>query len=154
MPENHRPPLPKMNKYVRKNYPELSEQLSIQLKLKKLEEKTCYPWELNCNWPPTLKGLVNSRRTRSYRYICPLHLGSSRFLAYMTTLLYNKRMDNLATITCPHCHFSKSETMAVDSCQFFYTCTHCGEVLKPLKTDCCVFCSYSDTKCPPKLALG
>ena len=51
MPDNHRPPLPKMNKYVKRNYPELSEQLSIQLKLKQLEEKTCYPWELDCDPP-------------------------------------------------------------------------------------------------------
>jgi len=57
MPDNHRPPLPKMNKYVKRNYPELSEQLSIQLKLKQLEEKTCYPWELDCA-PPRVKGLA------------------------------------------------------------------------------------------------
>lgn len=36
-----------------------------------------------------------------------------------------------------------------DVCQFFYECGGCGELLKPLKGDCCVYCSYGDTKCPP-----
>lgn len=43
---------PKLNKYVRKNYPELLEQLSIQLRQKRLAEKTCFPWELDCKQSP------------------------------------------------------------------------------------------------------
>ena len=36
-----------------------------------------------------------------------------------------------------------------DSCRFFYTCKGCGETLKPLPGDCCVFCSYGTVLCPP-----
>ena len=32
--------------------------------------------------------------------------------------------------------------MPTDACQFFYDCNDCGERLKPLAGDCCVFCSY------------
>lgn len=52
-------------------------------------------------------------------------------------------------ITCPKCGHSKSETMPTDSCQWFYTCTNCAEVLKPLPGDCCVYCSYGTVPCPP-----
>ena len=52
-------------------------------------------------------------------------------------------------ITCPNCGHSKEETMPTDSCQFFYQCDGCNEVLKPLDGDCCVYCSYGTVKCPP-----
>ena len=56
-------------------------------------------------------------------------------------------------ITCPKCGHAESETMSTDSCQFFYDCAACGELLKPLEGDCCVFCSYGTVKCPP-IQLG
>jgi hypothetical protein len=52
-------------------------------------------------------------------------------------------------IRCPNCGFSKEEVMPTDACQFFYRCTNCSALLRPLGQDCCVFCSYGDTKCPP-----
>jgi hypothetical protein len=52
-------------------------------------------------------------------------------------------------ITCPNCGFQKTETMPTDACQFFYECENCKQVLKPLKGDCCVYCSYGTVKCPP-----
>lgn len=52
-------------------------------------------------------------------------------------------------LTCPQCGHSSTETMPTDSCQFFYECTKCKALLKPLEGDCCVFCSYGETKCPP-----
>ncbi|MCA1652632.1 MAG: GDCCVxC domain-containing (seleno)protein [Sphingomicrobium sp.] len=55
----------------------------------------------------------------------------------------------LSTLTCPNCAGVSQETMPTDACQFFYDCRHCGEVLRPLKGDCCVFCSYADVPCPP-----
>jgi LSD1 subclass zinc finger protein len=55
-----------------------------------------------------------------------------------------------ATFTCPECGFTAVETMPTNACQFFYTCTSCRTLLKPLPGDCCVFCSYSDQVCPPK----
>ena len=54
-----------------------------------------------------------------------------------------------STITCPKCGHQKEETMPEDSCQFFYECESCGEVLKPKSGDCCVYCSYGSVKCPP-----
>ena len=53
-----------------------------------------------------------------------------------------------STITCPVCGFAKEEAMPVDACQFFYLCEGCGTTLRPNPGDCCVFCSYGDTKCP------
>lgn len=52
-------------------------------------------------------------------------------------------------ITCPKCGHKKEETMPEDSCQFFYECESCNEVLKPKSGDCCVYCSYGSVKCPP-----
>ena len=54
-----------------------------------------------------------------------------------------------SVITCPNCNHQKQEVMPTDSCQFFYECESCSKVLKPLKGDCCVFCSYGTVKCPP-----
>jgi hypothetical protein len=51
-------------------------------------------------------------------------------------------------ITCPQCGNITEETMPIDSCRFFYQCTSCGILLKPLHGDCCVFCSYGSIKCP------
>jgi len=54
-----------------------------------------------------------------------------------------------SVLTCPECGQKSSEVMPTDACQYFYDCPHCGALLKPLKGDCCVFCSYGDTPCPP-----
>ncbi len=54
-----------------------------------------------------------------------------------------------STIICPKCGNSKKEKMPTDSCQWFYECSSCGELLKPLGGDCCVYCSYGDVPCPP-----
>jgi hypothetical protein len=55
-----------------------------------------------------------------------------------------------AVITCPLCGAKAVETMPEDACQHFYRCTGCGQTLKPLDGDCCVFCSYGKTLCPPR----
>jgi hypothetical protein len=52
-------------------------------------------------------------------------------------------------LTCPHCGFSKQETMLLNACQFFYECAFCKTLLRPEPGDCCVFCSYGSVKCPP-----
>lgn len=54
-----------------------------------------------------------------------------------------------STITCPNCGKQSTETMPTDACQFFYDCADCGIRLKPLASDCCVFCSYGSVPCPP-----
>ncbi|MGB3726881.1 MAG: GDCCVxC domain-containing (seleno)protein [Glaciecola sp.] len=55
----------------------------------------------------------------------------------------------LSTITCPKCNYSQLEEMPTTACQFFYECTHCKSILKPLSGDCCVYCSYGTVQCPP-----
>ena len=52
-------------------------------------------------------------------------------------------------LTCSECGHARPETIPTDACQFFYDCTGCGAVLKPLPGDCCVFCSYGSVPCPP-----
>jgi len=55
-----------------------------------------------------------------------------------------------ATIRCPHCHFERLEPMPTDACVHFYECTRCHVLLRPKPGDCCVFCSYGSSKCPPR----
>ena len=53
-------------------------------------------------------------------------------------------------LTCPECGFEKEEIMPTNSCQFFYECSNCHKRIRPKDGDCCVYCSYGDTKCPIK----
>jgi hypothetical protein len=52
-------------------------------------------------------------------------------------------------IACPKCEFKAEEEMPIDACQFFYECKSCKVLLKPVKGDCCAFCSYGSIPCPP-----
>jgi hypothetical protein len=61
----------------------------------------------------------------------------------------NKVSELFSTITCPECGHDEKEEMPTEACQFFYDCKKCGAVLRPLKGDCCVFCSYGNVACPP-----
>jgi hypothetical protein len=66
--------------------------------------------------------------------------------------MYASRMAGLVTaarITCPKCGLAKVETMPTNACQRFYRCEGAA-LLSPLLGDCCVFCSYADSVCPPK----
>jgi hypothetical protein len=54
-----------------------------------------------------------------------------------------------SVLACPQCGHQSSEQMPTDACRFFYVCKGCGERLKPLPGDCCVFCSYGTVPCPP-----
>lgn len=62
----------------------------------------------------------------------------------------DKQIQTRATLTCPKCQAKQEVEMPTDACQHFYKCQSCGEMLKPKEGDCCVFCSYANTKCPPK----
>ena len=55
-----------------------------------------------------------------------------------------------ATITCPLCGTRVQEVMPENACLYFYVCRGCGGALEPEPGDCCVFCSYSDSVCPPR----
>ena len=57
-----------------------------------------------------------------------------------------------ATLSCPECGHVKEEAMPTDACQWFYECEGCRVVLRPRAGDCCVFCSYGSSKCPPMQA--
>ncbi|NGP75508.1 hypothetical protein G3570_02610 [Balneolaceae bacterium YR4-1] len=59
-----------------------------------------------------------------------------------------------STVTCPECGHQSKETMPEDSCLFFWKCPNCEELIKPQKGDCCVYCSYGDTPCPPVQKSG
>lgn len=59
-----------------------------------------------------------------------------------------------STITCPGCGQQREEHMPTDACTYYYECTGCGTLLKPLPGDCCVFCSYGSVPCPPVQARG
>lgn len=61
-----------------------------------------------------------------------------------------------SVLTCPACGHARQEEMPTDSCTYFYECTGCGTLLKPLQGDCCVFCSYGSVACPSiqQRALG
>jgi hypothetical protein len=54
------------------------------------------------------------------------------------------------TIRCPDCGEPVVETMPTDACVYFWECPACHAIVKPKPGDCCVFCSYSSTPCPPK----
>ena len=54
-----------------------------------------------------------------------------------------------SNLGCPECGGTSAETMPTNACRFFYECRHCKAVLRPLEGDCCVFCSFGDTPCPP-----
>ncbi|MGB0552301.1 MAG: GDCCVxC domain-containing (seleno)protein [Alphaproteobacteria bacterium] len=50
--------------------------------------------------------------------------------------------DRPSTLACPECGHKATEEIPRDSCQYFYDCTGCRIVLKPLSGDFCVYCSY------------
>jgi hypothetical protein len=52
-------------------------------------------------------------------------------------------------ITCPVCGFQKMEVMPEDACKYYFECSNCQTLLKPLSGDCCMFCSFGSVNCPP-----
>ena len=60
-----------------------------------------------------------------------------------------KKTQLTSVMICLQCGFKKVEAMPTDSCQFFYECTKCKALLKPLPSDCWVYCSYGSVPCPP-----
>ncbi|MEV7647202.1 GDCCVxC domain-containing (seleno)protein [Arthrobacter sp. NPDC089319] len=57
-----------------------------------------------------------------------------------------------SVLTCPDCGHETSAQMPTDACQFFWSCPRCNSRIRPLEGDCCVYCSYGTTLCPPKQA--
>lgn len=65
------------------------------------------------------------------------------------TTMNGRTVELRSTITCPQCGHKEDEIMPTDACAYFYECVKCKTRLKPLKGDCCVYCSYGTVKCPP-----
>jgi len=42
--------------------------------------------------------------------------------------------------------------MPRDACLYYFVCPACERLLKPRPGDCCVFCSYGDRPCQPRLS--
>ncbi|MGR3713569.1 MAG: GDCCVxC domain-containing (seleno)protein [Shimia sp.] len=55
----------------------------------------------------------------------------------------------ISNVTCPDCGHEEAHQMPTETCQYFMDCPACGLLMKPLPGDCCVFCSYGTTPCPP-----
>jgi phage terminase large subunit GpA-like protein len=55
-----------------------------------------------------------------------------------------------SVVTCPGCGQEATAQMPTDACQFFWGCPACGERVRPLEGDCCVYCSYGTVLCPSK----
>ena len=55
--------------------------------------------------------------------------------------------------TCPIRGAMVTETMHKDTCQFFWKCPVCGDVIRLKEGDCCVYCSCGTVPCPP-IQLG
>ncbi|MEO7539859.1 MAG: GDCCVxC domain-containing (seleno)protein [Pyrinomonadaceae bacterium] len=58
-----------------------------------------------------------------------------------------------SVLTCPKCGFQKVEVMPTDSCVFYYECTNCKQLIRPLPGHCCVFCSYGSADCRPNSCI-
>lgn len=54
-------------------------------------------------------------------------------------------------LVCPACGHASVEAMPADACVWFHECEGCRTMLRPRPGDCCVFCSYGDRACPPRL---
>ena len=55
-----------------------------------------------------------------------------------------------ADLKCPHCGTVSEVEMPTTLSLFRMQCVNCGETILPKTGDCCVFCSHSELKCPPK----
>jgi hypothetical protein len=49
-------------------------------------------------------------------------------------------------LSCLECAHAKLETMPTDACQYLYESKGCSVLVKPLRGDCCVFCSYGNRR--------
>ncbi len=59
-----------------------------------------------------------------------------------------------AVVTCPNCGYKSSEIMPTQFCLIRYQCKNCSAILVPKEGDDCIFCSWSDTKCPSQQTIS
>jgi len=58
-------------------------------------------------------------------------------------------MADQSEVRCPVCGHRERFSMPENACVVVLDCPACGERLRPKPGDCCVFCSYGSTPCPP-----
>ncbi|MFX0116016.1 MAG: GDCCVxC domain-containing (seleno)protein [Candidatus Hodarchaeota archaeon] len=58
-------------------------------------------------------------------------------------------MKTNSLFTCPECGQNELVEMPRGQCLISRRCNSCQEIIHPKNGDCCVFCSYGDTLCPP-----
>ena len=59
-----------------------------------------------------------------------------------------RRPEMVTQLTCPHCGHESQEVVPIDACVILHVCAECGLDVRPLRGDCCVFCSYGTDPCP------
>ncbi|HJS32831.1 MAG TPA: GDCCVxC domain-containing (seleno)protein [Alphaproteobacteria bacterium] len=59
-----------------------------------------------------------------------------------------------AVLICPRCGSRHESKMPEDACLYIWDCPACGARLEPKAGDCCVFCSYGSSPCPPMQAAN
>lgn len=112
-----------------------------------------YKWPLMLAMPSALTIFYSYHFLDSDYWTIYIYAGMTGLL--IATILNHYRMKQrkrivlLSSITCPNCGHKSEENMPTDSCQFFYECSNCKTVLKPIQGDCCIYCSYGSVKCPP-----
>ncbi|MCB0790452.1 MAG: hypothetical protein H6595_13885 [Flavobacteriales bacterium] len=55
-----------------------------------------------------------------------------------------------SVLRCPQCGKRSRDQMPANASVYFYRCTRCNALFKPLQGDCCVYCSYGDVPCPDR----
>ncbi len=58
-------------------------------------------------------------------------------------------MAQTTVIRCPACGVESAALMPTDACVYFWDCPACNTIVKPKPGDCCVFCSFGSSRCPP-----
>lgn len=53
----------------------------------------------------------------------------------------------VGNVICPQCKHKQSLELPRSSCQVFYKCRGCNQIISARKS-CCIFCDYGDKKCP------
>lgn len=116
----------------------------------------------SCCWLPALIIAIGGGSTliaisNGLEKFSGLFMGFGIVLIGLGVFQYRKKNQNAqnikailqSVITCPDCGHKKEETMPSAACQFFYECKNCTNIIKPMKGDCCVYCSYGTVPCPP-----
>jgi len=65
----------------------------------------------------------------------------------MTNSSKSKSKKLIGKVICPKCGHKQPMEIPKISCQAFYKCEKCNNIISAEKS-CCVFCDYGDRNCP------